>query len=86
MVHRPLSRICFKQHLLRPSSTIYLNDLFSETARSRTLKFDLKHCPLDLYQICSTSAPGVLNGPLGVFDLKIKKNIKNSSELLGSGA
>ena len=41
-----------------------LNDIFSETARPRALIFDMKHCLIDLYQVCSNGAPGVRNGPV----------------------
>ena len=40
-----------------------LNDIFSETTAPRALKFDMKHCLVDLFQVCSVAGPGVQNYP-----------------------
>ena len=39
-----------------------LNNIFSETTRPRALIYDLKHCLVDLYQVCSVGGPRVLKG------------------------
>ena len=44
------------------ASTIASNNISSETTRPRALLFGLKHCVVDLYQVCSDSGPGVQNG------------------------
>ena len=40
-----------------------LNDISSETARSRDLIFDMNHRLVTLYQVCSYGDPGVQNSP-----------------------
>ena len=64
-----------------------LNNI-SETARYRALIFNIEHCLIDLYKVCSNGGPGVQNGPAaGIVGLKMKYTSKASSpELLGSGA
>ena len=40
-----------------------LNNISSENTRPRALIFDMEHCLMDLYQICSNGGPGIRNGP-----------------------
>ena len=56
-----------------------LNDIFSEATAPSALKFDMKHCLVYLYQVCSVAGPGVQNYPVaggggggGVWDLNMK--------------
>ena len=58
-------------------------NVFSETTRPRALIFGMKHCLVDLCQVCSVGDPRVQNG-LGVLENEIC--LKSSPELLGSGA
>ena len=54
-----------------------LNDIFFETSRPRALTFNMKHCLIDLYQVCSNYGPGVQNSPAsGVLGSKIRKHLK----------
>ena len=43
-------------------STIASTNISSETTRPRALLFGLKHCVVDLYQVCSDGGLGVQNG------------------------
>ena len=41
----------------------FASDDISETTRPRLLLFSMKHCLVNIYQICSNGGPGVQNGP-----------------------
>ena len=39
-----------------------VNGISSETARPMVLIFSMKHCLVNIYQVCSNGAPGAHNG------------------------
>ena len=62
--HQRMSGVRRKSSVVRrPSSTIASNDISSETAKPRALIFGMKHCLVDLYQVCSNGGPWLQNGP-----------------------
>ena len=72
------SVMCSKQFAL---------NVFSETSSTRAWIFGMKHCLLNIYQVCSNGTPGVQNGPAAgglVFENELC--IFFSPELLGSNA
>ena len=55
-----------------------INDIFSETAWPRALIFGMKHCLVDLYQVCSNGGLRVQNGRgAGGLGFETKKILKN---------
>ena len=54
---------------------IALNDIFSETTKSRAFIFGMKHCLVNIYHVCSNACHGVINDPAAMgfgFQNKIK--------------
>ena len=62
--HEPMSAVlCMSGVVCCASSTICFKDIFSETPRPRprALIFGMKHCIVDVYQVCSNIGHGVQN-------------------------
>ena len=65
-----------------------LNDISSETTMPRVLIFEMKHCLVGLYRVCSNGASGIQNDSVaGILGSKIKYTEKFCSpDLQASGA
>ena len=58
--HQPVSVV---SHVLVMCHKQFALNIFSETWRPRALIFVMKHCLVDLFQVCSVGDPRVQNGP-----------------------